>query len=167
MNTWQNSTTRKRRGFTFIELLVVVALMGMLTTIAVVAYIGVSQQSRDSRRKRDLAAIQTALEIYKSTAGSYPNHTTCSGSATWPGCTNPWIAGLTDEYISQLPVDPKTDAAGQFIANQEDTYDYNYVRVGPTEYRLITRLENENDAAVNGSSYGYSGDGIYVVVSPK
>lgn len=157
----------KRRGFTFIELIVVITLMALVTTISIVAYTGVTKQSRDSRRKRDLAALQTALEIYKANNGSYPNHTACSGSATWPGCGSPWITGLTDDYISQLPSDPKPDGAGQFIANQEDTYDYNYVRVTPTEYRLITRLENTADASANGSAYGYSGEGIYVVVSPK
>lgn len=156
-----------RSGFTFLELLVVVVLMGVMASIVVVAYTSTSQRTRDARRKRDAAALQAALEIYKQRNGQYPLHTGCSAQATWPGCANPWIPGMTIDYISRLPQDPKENYYG-FVANQvSGNYTYNYIRTSASSYQIIVKLEKTDDSAVNGSSYGYSGTGIYVLTEPR
>lgn len=156
-----------RRGFTFIEILVVTVLIAVLTSIVMVSFVTTSEHTRDARRKKDLAALQAALEVYKLNNGEYPNHALCNSAATWPGCRTPWVPGMTDEYLSQLPVDPQQNTLS-FIGNSSDaTYTYNYIRLTPTSYHLLTRLENEDDELVNGSDFGYTGEGIYVVTQPK
>lgn len=163
----QKTAVFSQRGFTFIEILVVTILIGVLATIVMVSFVSSSEHTRDARRKKDLAALQAALEVYKLNNGEYPSHTLCNAQATWPGCRTPWVPGMTEDYISALPVDPKQNTTG-FIANlSTETFTYNYVRVTTTSYHLITRLENEDDDLVNGSTYGYSGAGIYVVTQPK
>lgn len=161
------SPRRSRAGFTFLELLVVVVLMGVMASIVVVSYTSTSLRTRDARRKRDAAALQAALQIYKERNGAYPEHTDCSAQATWPGCTDPWIEGMTIEYISRLPQDPKENYYG-FVANQvSGNYTYNYVRNSATSYHIIVKLEKTDDPDVNGSDYGYSGTGIYVLTEPR
>lgn len=165
-------TKTRRSGFTFIEILVVVVIIGVLAGIMSVSYVSAGKFTRDARRKKDLANIRAALELYKVQNGAYPDGSTCSSGAgwTWPGCVTPeWIPGLDDEFMSELPVDPKQNAAA-FIANGGSAtplYTYNYIRLTPTTYYLLAHLENEDDPMANGDEYGFEGEGIYVLVAPK
>lgn len=54
----------QQRGFTIVELLIVIVVISILAAITVVAYTGVQERSRDSNRKTDLAQIATALRLY-------------------------------------------------------------------------------------------------------
>lgn len=156
-----------RKGFTFIEILVVTVILMLLMGIVVVSFQSASKQTRDARRKKDLAGLQSTLEMYKTNVGSYPASSGCGGSWTWPGCQSEWIPGLIPDYLSALPTDPKGDASA-FIGNLSTaTYTYNYSRPTATTYILLTRLENTADPVLNGDDYGYSGLGIYVVSEPK
>lgn len=163
---------QKKNGFTFIEILVATVIIAVMTSIIVVTYSSASRTSRDARRKKDLANIQAALEIYKVQHGEYPSSAECvsGGGWTWPTCVAPrWIPDLDEDYIPSVPVDPKQNAA-EFIGNSTPptlTHTYNYQRVTPASYYLLTRLENENDVGINGDDYGFTGEGIYVLVEPK
>jgi prepilin-type N-terminal cleavage/methylation domain-containing protein len=65
----QNSKLQtKIFGFTLVELLVVISIIGILATLAMVSYTGAQKQARDTRRKSDLKQYQAALESY---ANSY------------------------------------------------------------------------------------------------
>ncbi len=158
---------QSRAGFTLIEILVVTVIIGVLASVVMVSFVSSSEHTRDARRKKDLAALQAALEVYKLNTGAYPEHSLCNSSATWPGCRTPWIPGLDEDYISELPVDPRQNAL-TFIGNSDEPeYTYNYVQISDTSYHLLTRLENVDDDLVNGEQYGYSGEGIYVVTQPR
>jgi len=61
-----------RKGFTLVELLVVVAIIGILTTIAVVALSGARQKARDTKRVADVRQIHTSLELYNNNSNGYP-----------------------------------------------------------------------------------------------
>ena len=50
-----------KKGFTLIELLIVIAIIGILATLAVVAFTGVQQRSRDSKRVADIRAVVSAF----------------------------------------------------------------------------------------------------------
>ena len=60
-------------GFTLIELLVVIAIIGILASLSLVSYGGAQKQSRDTKRKSDLAQYRNALEAYAGqNSGLYP-----------------------------------------------------------------------------------------------
>lgn len=62
-----------KRGFTLMELLIVIAVIGILMSIASVAYSSAQKKTRDSRRKSDMKAVQNAMEqYYADTDASYP-----------------------------------------------------------------------------------------------
>lgn len=83
----QKSQPAGRQGFTLLELLVVVGIIGVLVSLAAVAYSSAQRKSRDSRRQSDLKSMQSALEIYYS-ENSYAYPVDCDASAyikgTWP-----------------------------------------------------------------------------------
>lgn len=54
-----------KRGFTIVELLIVIVVIAILAAISIVAYNGIQQRARDSQRKNDVAAIAKALKLYR------------------------------------------------------------------------------------------------------
>jgi len=104
------------KGFTLVELLVVITIIGILTGISIVAYGQVQKNARDGKRKADLTSIQNALELYYGDHSGYPVGGGCMSSigfcATCP-CDPPgsdWagslVTALQPTYIKDLPIDP-------------------------------------------------------------
>jgi len=54
----------KNKGFTLVEMLVVVGIIAILVTIAIVGTFNARQKARDARRKADLITISKALESF-------------------------------------------------------------------------------------------------------
>ena len=63
------------RGFTIVELLIVVVVIAILAAITIVAYNGIASQAKESALKSDLEAAGKQLQIAKVTDGSYPADT--------------------------------------------------------------------------------------------
>ncbi len=61
-----------KKGFTLIELLVVISIIGLLSSVVLTSVNSARAKARDARRITDLKQIQTALEFYYDTNGSYP-----------------------------------------------------------------------------------------------
>jgi prepilin-type N-terminal cleavage/methylation domain-containing protein len=61
-----------RRGFTIVELLIVIVVIGILASITIVAYSGVQQQARVVVLKNDMSTAATTLELTKVQEGTYP-----------------------------------------------------------------------------------------------
>jgi len=73
----------KRKGFSLVELAVVITILGILATIGMVSFTRAQRSARDGRRKADLQAIQTALGLYYRDQGRYrypPQEATCVSS---------------------------------------------------------------------------------------
>lgn len=60
------------RGFTIVELLIVIVVIGILAALVVVTYNGIQQKARDTERKTDVNAIHGQLEAYQAQNGKYP-----------------------------------------------------------------------------------------------
>lgn len=116
---------KNTRGFTFIELLVTVTIIAVLSAIAAVNFASTGQKSRDAKRKADLETIRSALELYRNDEGSYPQLTTASGCIT-----STTIASATVSYLAPIPKDPRDDGT--------HTYCYKYTGTGGVPYSGYT-----------------------------
>lgn len=95
----------KQKGFTIVELLIVIVVIGILAAITIVAYNGVQQRARDTQRKNDVAAIVKALQVYKIDHDSYVEAGSGCGSG---GNGNGWfghVYGATANSIVSCLVD--------------------------------------------------------------
>lgn len=142
---WQEST--HERGFTLIELLVAISIVAVLSAVGMVAYTTAQRSARDSKRKQDLKAIQTALELYYQQNGYYPQRDWAHSRTT------SWIPQLTNEYINEQPQDPLQQRGNNCNVWETGCMTYAYYgsdwcaigRLGYS-YLLVARLENRNDA---------------------
>jgi general secretion pathway protein G len=107
-------------GFTMIELLVVTTIIIVISTIGLISFRQTGQNARNGKRKADLENIRSALVLYRSDNGSYPN-------------TDSFATMLTtiSDYTSSVSVaDPTNDA----------TYFYEYSSSGAT-FTITAYLE--------------------------
>lgn len=125
----------KNKGFTLLELLVVIGIISIMMALTTVAYSTAQRSGRDARRKQDLVAMQNALEQYYS-ANAFVYPTTCSNAGT-------------DNLKSGWPVDP-TNAG-----------DYTYTQnCNETDYCICATMEKDtagNSSGVNCSSWATPG----------
>jgi prepilin-type N-terminal cleavage/methylation domain-containing protein len=107
-------------GFTLIEIMIVVSIIGIMATVVGINMRGSDAQSRDAQRQADLRNLQNAIELYKrENNGQYPAG--CNGDNTWsgqigsgfdcPGGSREYIIGLTPKYIKTLPMDERLNGA--------------------------------------------------------
>ena len=61
----------KNRGFTIVELLIVIVVIAILASISSVAYVETQQEARDAQRKSDLTIIENAMKAYKMENGDF------------------------------------------------------------------------------------------------
>jgi prepilin-type N-terminal cleavage/methylation domain-containing protein len=62
---------RNNLGFTIVELLIVIIVIGILAALVLVTYNGVQQKARDTERKTDIQALASHLEVYNAQNGRY------------------------------------------------------------------------------------------------
>ena len=91
------------KGFTFVELMVVIAIGSILFAVASVTFRDVNISSRDARRKSDMEAIRQALELCRSYSGLYPDVGGVVGGSPIT-CGTP-----AQTFMTKVPVDPKDD----------------------------------------------------------
>jgi general secretion pathway protein G len=82
MNRIQSSSANSRRGFTIVELLIVIVIIGILAAITIVAYNGIQQRTRNASRFTEAAQVAKLLSAYKATNGNFP----AIGSAASASC---------------------------------------------------------------------------------
>lgn len=136
--------TTTQRGFTIVELLIVIVVIGILAAITIVAYNGVQQRARDVTRSSDIAGIQKALELYRVDNGVYPS----VGTDGTGYALSTLATALVPTYIPKIPSDPNTSLTN-----------YQYVRSTAASGAYGIRVSYESKTAchmgVNNSSQGW------------
>jgi len=69
------NNTKYRQGFTLVEMLIVIAIIAVLSTLILRGIGGALPKSRDARRIGDLRNVQSSLELFYSKQGTYPKAT--------------------------------------------------------------------------------------------
>lgn len=109
----KKTKTSLGKGFTLIEILVTITLIGIIAGVLLTSLQGVRASARDAQRKADLETIQSALAMYKSTCGKYPASVISGTSLVSSGSPGEnCVAGVV--FLTMVPKDP--------IATQNYTY---------------------------------------------
>lgn len=130
------------QGFTLIELIVVITIIGILAAVGLGAFNSSQSKARDARRKSDLEQIQSSLEAYYNDYGQYP---TSSAGGLIEGCAggsacnwgDPFQDSAGTIYMAQLPEDPRNAQNFVYAADASGS-----------QYQIYARLENELDRDV-------------------
>lgn len=111
------SLKRKQSGFTIVELLIVIVVIGILAAIVITTFTGVQKKGRDADRKSDINAIYSQVEVYFAQNAKYPTLANLNDDS-W---RNTNVKGLTDDAIT---APGGTDA---LVASGAATTNYEYV----------------------------------------
>jgi prepilin-type N-terminal cleavage/methylation domain-containing protein len=137
-----------KKGFTLIEILVVVGIISILIGLGAVSYGTAQKKARDTKRKADLQAIQNSLEQYYSICGfTYPIDSTGGvpkDMATSISCADPVQTIMTD-----VPTDPMGDVYQIIAADANGTSYQICPPIVRTESGTSYRLETESCTTVN------------------
>jgi prepilin-type N-terminal cleavage/methylation domain-containing protein len=112
------SLQRKERGFTIVELLIVIVVIGILAALVITTFSGIQKKARDSERQTDINAVHGQVEAYYAQNGKYPTLTDLQ--------TASFISGnLKGLDISALK-DPKLGGTTPFPVQTATSSNYGY-----------------------------------------
>lgn len=146
------SLKKRTQGFTIVELLIVIVVIGILALLVITTYSGIQAKARNSQRQTDVASIQTQLEAFYSQNGYYPSLTDING-ATWRS-TN--MKSLDEEALadpsspnsSKVLVDAQVERAYAYAVTDSTGASCEAVNTDCAQYTLTATYEG----TVNGSS---------------
>lgn len=123
---------QRQRGFTIVELLIVIVVIAILAAIVIVAYNGIQDKAKFAQKRTDIENLQKLVEMYYAQNGSYP---ATSGWQYQRRDGNNFIPGIVPQFASTLP--QVTD--GPTGAPTNNTYIYTS---NGTDYKLMRLYQN-------------------------
>jgi prepilin-type N-terminal cleavage/methylation domain-containing protein len=97
-------TRTNNRGFTLIEILIVVVILGILAAIVIPQFTSASQDAQDSQVRSQLQTVRGQIELYNVQTGEYPASVVAGGA-------DPWGDMVTGRYLQQDPRNSMRDNA--------------------------------------------------------
>jgi prepilin-type N-terminal cleavage/methylation domain-containing protein len=135
---------RKKTGFTLIELMIVVAIIGILAAVAIPRFAQMLEKSREGATKGNIGALKSAVSIY-----------TGDQQGTFPGDLTAWFkGGGTTSYMDSIPMVKVTGVNG--FANACTGAKLSPATNGATVFGMVHATAT--DVAYNG--YGWRYDNI-------
>ena len=132
----------KFKGFTLAELLIVIAIIGILSTVIIVSLAGARAKARDAKKISDMTQVAAALQLYYADNHKYY----VSTSPTPPTTEAAYYTAMTSALVS-----------GRYLTNPPVSSDYKYaVDATCIGYKLYSVLEtSSNSSWSSGGKYYY------------
>ena len=151
-------------GFTIVELLIVIVVIGILAAITIVAYNGVTARASYSKEQQDMTSLNKLIQMYYTVNGGYPN---TGGSASWQGWSRvAAVPGLVPAFTSTEPVltTPATDIGNDSYLYTSDGTNYKLIRFSgvnglPSVGRSTTLVDPVRGTSGSGGAWGYWSSG--------
>jgi len=153
---------KTREGFTLVELLVVISIIGLLSSFAIVSLTAARMKARDALRKGDMAQLRTALVLYYDDNGHYPICDEINWNAAWGAGDNPMgsaplegsvcYSGIlasalesgSHPIMTTVPKDPMNKTNDPASTGGRDDLLYRYIsNNNGWEYAIIYYLEED------------------------
>lgn len=90
----------QNKGFTIVELLIVIVVIGILALLVITTYSGIQAKARNAKRQTDVQALQTQLEAFFSQNGYYPSRADMNSPS--------WISTNMKSLDTNALVDPSS-----------------------------------------------------------
>jgi type IV pilus assembly protein PilA len=120
------SYKNKEQGFTIVELLIVIVVIGILAALVVTTFTGIQQKARNTERDTDIKAIHGQVEAYYAQNGRYPTLNQMNNVAPDTTFRADNMKGLDDEALK----DPKGTASTLAGAAAANVYSYAVTATG-------------------------------------
>lgn len=149
-------------GFTIVELLIVIVVIGILAAITIVAYNGVQNRALNTRVQSDIKNVQRIVEAYNAVNGAYPSTGSlstvrsdgnCSGGST----QTDWVPSVTEKLPqSQATVGISNSRGCYMYSSDGQSYiitAWNGVSGGPQNSTMYRRLGYREMSNINANAY--------------
>jgi prepilin-type N-terminal cleavage/methylation domain-containing protein len=155
---------RPTNGFTIVELLIVIVVIGILAAITIVAYNGIQDRSSDARRQSDMRNVQGIVEKYAADNGAYPStgslSTVLSDDNCFAGTSQAdWVPGVTEKLPQSVPNPGKgrSGLGGCYLYSSNGTEyiisAWNMKSSGPSSGTMYRRLGFREASLLNANAY--------------
>ncbi|HVN26370.1 MAG TPA: type II secretion system protein [Candidatus Paceibacterota bacterium] len=130
-----------RKGFTLIEILIVVAIIAVLASVVLVGLGPTQQAGRDSRRVADLHEVQSGIELYYNKCGFYPGTAACGPTVAESYATMAAALQGAAIGVNSYPQDPAGGTVSYYYGENGTA------TAGGTQYIVGATLENASGTA--------------------
>jgi prepilin-type N-terminal cleavage/methylation domain-containing protein len=144
-----------KAAFTLVELLVVISIIGLLSSVVLASLNSARVKARDARRQADMKELQKAVEFYYDKYNAYPNNDTTAGG-DWSAA---YKAQVT-EFIPRAPLDPLVNNSSRYYGSYRMTWASDANCNG--KYVLWAYLENGGSK----TTCGWPDNHFFIVLGP-